>query len=561
MRWLLPKSTQSTFKTVLEKDFNIHSSIAELLISRGFENVNAVSAFLNPKLGNLEDPFLLPDMTAAVACIFEAIDSGQKILLYGDYDVDGVTSVTLLHKILLAFGANVRSYLPDRLKNGYGLSLKGMEDSFKIDKPDLLITLDCGTSSLKEVAEARKMGIEVIIIDHHECGAEIPQCAALVNPKRGSKFEYLCTVGIAFKVAHALLKTRREASIELKEYLDLVALGTVADVVPLTEENRLLVIKGLKQAAHSKWLGLKALLKISGLSGGVQAADISFKIAPRINAAGRLESAGIALDLMMSESEVDVETLVNQLDRLNTQRRSLADDVYNQAEVAVSATFDSTRHKAIVVGGKNWHPGLIGIAAARLVQKYHCPVIVIGFDETGLGKGSARSIEGFSLVEALRHCNGCLIKHGGHHMAAGVGLMESRMEEFQSAFLAYAEQVLGEDALVPRVAPDVQIQLSDITLHLLEGYEAMGPFGTGHPEPLFLLKNIHAAAAPTVMKEKHRSFTFWQNGATARAVWFNSADQELPPPPWDVAFTLSRNDFRGVTSPSIQVRYLRSAEA
>ena len=561
MHWRSPKSIQGELKAVFESEFNIHSSIAELLVLRGFESVEAVRTFLHPKLGNLEDPFLLPDMAVAVDRILEAIDKREKILLYGDYDVDGVTSVTLLHRILLEFGADVRSYLPNRLKNGYGLSEKGMEESFRTEKPDLLITLDCGTSSVKEVEKAKKMDVDVIIIDHHECGIELPSCLALVNPKRGSNFEYLCTVGIAFKVAHALLKKRRDTSIQLKEYLDLVALGTVADVVPLIKENRLLVIKGLAQASQSKWPGLRALQKISGLSGALQASDISFKIAPRINAAGRLESAEIALDLLMSSNEIEVDLLVSQLEKLNVQRRLLADEVYNQAEAVVAAAFDGTQHRAIVVGGRNWHPGLIGIVAAKLVQKYHCPAVVIGFDENGVGKGSARSIDGFSLVEALRHCDGFLVKHGGHHMAAGVSLLETRMKEFQQAFQSYAEKVLLEETAVPTVAPDVQIQLSEITLHLLEGYEALGPFGTDHSEPLFLLKNVHAAATPAVMKEKHRSFTFWQNGTTARAVWFNSAEQVLPPPPWDVAFTLSRNDFRGVSSPAILIRYLRSAEA
>lgn len=559
MRWIFPKPFCSDSRSILETALEIHPSIALLLVQRGVDDVEKAMLMLHPKLSGLADPFLLPDMEPAVSRILKAVDTGEQILLYGDYDVDGVTSVTLLHRVLIEFGANVRSFLPNRLRNGYGLSKKGMDESFAAGKPDLLITLDCGTSSKQEIAAAYAMGVEVIVIDHHECPKELPECVAIVNPKRGSNFEYLCTVGIAFKVAHALLKTRREVPVQLKDYLDLVALGTVADVVPLIAENRLFVIKGLEQAAHSKWAGLRALGRIAGLSKTLRAPDVSFKIAPRINAAGRLESAGIALDLMLSSDEKIVQTLAEQLEQLNTRRRAMADLVFEQAEAAVSAGYDVKKHKAIVVGGKDWHPGLIGIVAAKMVQKYHCPVIVIGFDAAGVGKGSARSVEGFSLVDALRHCDACLLKHGGHHMAAGVSLEESRMAEFQRTFGEYAINAFSQIPSERAVSPDIELQLSDITMHLLEGYESFGPFGTNHPEPLFLLTQVHAATAPTVIKEKHRSFTFRQNGTTARAIWFNSADEPLPAPPWDVAFTLGRNDFRGTSSPSIYVQYLRSA--
>ena len=559
MRWIFPKPVNSDLTSTLEKALEIHPSIAGLLVQRGVDDLEKAYSLLHPKLSSLADPFLLPDMEQAVARILRAIDLGEQILLYGDYDVDGVTSVTLLHRILVEFGGKVRSFLPNRLRNGYGLSKKGLEESFNAGKPDLLITLDCGTSSKQEIADVYAMGIEVIVIDHHECAKDLPNCAAIVNPKRGTSFEYLCTVGIAFKVAHALAKTRREVPVALKDYLDLVALGTIADVVPLIAENRLFVIKGLEQAAYSKWAGLRALSRIAGVSQTLRAPDVSFKIAPRINAAGRLESAENALKLMLSSEEITVQTLVEELEQLNTRRRALADLVFQQAEAAVAAQYDEKEHKAIVVGGKDWHPGLIGIVAAKMVQKYHCPVVVIGFDAEGIGKGSARGVEGFSLVEALRHCDACLLKHGGHHLAAGVSLEEGRMAEFQKAFGEYALTAFSQTSPEREVAPDIHLKLGDITMHLVEGYEAVGPFGTNHPEPLFLLTKVHAAVAPTVLKEKHRSFTFRQNGITARAIWFNSADEPLPPPPWDVAFTLGRNDFRGTSSPAIYVQYLRSA--
>jgi len=559
MHWIFPKPVSSDLTNPLEEALGIHPSIALLLVKFGVDNVEKAVSLLHPKLSSLADPFLLPDMDRAVSRIFKAIDLGEQILLYGDYDVDGVTSVTLLHRVLVEFGGKVRSFLPNRLRSGYGLSKKGLEESFEAGKPNLLITLDCGTSSKQEIADVYAMGIEVIVIDHHECTAELPECVAIVNPKRGADFEYLCTVGIAFKVAHALAKTRREVPLALKDYLDLVALGTIADVVPLIAENRLFVIKGLEQAAYSKWAGLRALSRVAGLSQTLRGPDVSFKIAPRINAAGRLESAGIALELMLSSDEITVQRLVEQLEQLNTRRRELAELVFQQAETAVAAQYDAKEHKAIVVGGKNWHPGLIGIVAAKMVQKYHCPVIVIGFDAEGIGKGSARGVEGFSLVDALRHCDSYLLKHGGHHLAAGVSLEESKMAEFQKAFGEYAIKAFSEISSEREVAPDIHLELRDVTMHLVEGYEAVGPFGTNHPEPLFLLTKVQAATPPAIIKEKHRSFTFRQNGITARAIWFNSAEEPLPAPPWDVAFTLGRNDFRGTSSPSIYVQHLRSA--
>jgi len=559
MSWRIPIATVDPLKNTIETHFGIHPTIAQLLLQRDFDSFEKVESLLQPKLSNLADPFLLPDMELAVVQILETIEQNGQIVLFGDYDVDGVTSVALLHRILLEFGAKVRSYLPNRLRTGYGLTEKGMEEAFASGKPDLLITLDCGSSSRAEIAKAYELGVRVVVLDHHECQEPVPVCEAVVNPKRGKEFRYLCTVGIAFKVAHALLKRRRDISIQLKEYLDLVAIGTIADVVPLIEENRLLAIKGLEQVSRTKWLGLKRLLEAAELSKRVRAVDISFKLAPRINAAGRLDSAEIALELMLSSDFDNAKALGDQLEQLNSKRKTLSEIVYQEAELQVEETYKVEKHYAIVVGKRDWHFGLIGIVAAKLTQKYQCPVVVIGFDNDGIGKGSARSVEGFSLIDALQKCDRFLLKHGGHHMAAGVTIAEAHLTDFREAFNSCAAQMLQHGPSPFIVAPDVELQLSDINMHLLESYEAAGPFGTNHPEPLFLLRGIHAAAAPELMKEKHRSFTFWQNGKTARAIWFNSSDEPLPPPPWDVAFTLGRNDFRGNSSPSIYIRHMRSA--
>jgi single-stranded-DNA-specific exonuclease len=398
------------------------------------------------------------------------------------------------------------------------------------------------------------------VLDHHECKDALPACVALVNPKLGDDFHYLCSVGIVFKVAHALLKRRPLAGFDLREYLDLVALGTVADLVPLQDENRILVKRGLAQLERTNWAGVQALIDVSAMRTPLTPANIGFGLAPRLNAAGRLGTAQDALELLLTDDPGRARTLAANLDIQNRERRAVEEEVFQQAELQLAEWFDEARDAAIVVGAPGWHPGVVGIVASRLQKRHHRPALVIGFDDEGMGKGSGRSIAGLSLVAALVECGMFLEKHGGHEMAAGLTLREERFAEFREAFRSCARSLLTEEQLQPRLKLDVELTLGEIDYELLDQHEALQPFGMGNPQPMFCARGVTLAGEPRVMKEKHLSLMLRQDGDEYRAVWFGAAVEERPRLPWDIAFNIERNEWQGTVSPQIQIRAVRRAE-
>jgi single-stranded-DNA-specific exonuclease len=559
-RWIFPGPVESAEVLRFSRDLDLQRFAAELLVRRGLRSPADAEQFLEPMLKSLRDPFLLPQMDLAVKRIFAALDCGERIVLYGDYDVDGVTSLTMLSRVLQAFGGKPECFLPLRADEGYGLSTDGVARCVGSFDPQLLIALDCGTSSVAEIAALTAQGVDVIVLDHHECKEALPKCVALVNPKLGEDFHYLCSVGIVFKVAHALLKRRQIPGVDLRDYLDLVALGTVADLAPLKDENRILVKRGLIQLTQTRWTGLKALIDVSQLRFPPTPASIGFGLAPRLNAAGRLGTAQDALELLLTEDPARARTLAGNLDAQNRERRAVEDEVFQQAEIQLAEWFDAARDAAIVVGAPGWHPGVVGIVASRLQKRHHRPTLVIGFDESGMGKGSGRSIEGLSLVAALAHCGDFLERHGGHEMAAGLTLRESRFQAFREAFRAYARETLDAAQLEPRLHLDAELTLGEIDYRLLEQHESLQPFGMGNPQPLFCARGVTLAGEPRVMKEKHLSLMLRQSGDEYRAVWFGAASEELPRLPWDIAFNIERNEWQGSVSPQIHVRAVRKAE-
>jgi single-stranded-DNA-specific exonuclease len=559
-RWIFPGPVESAEVLRFSRDLDLQRFAAELLVRRGLRSPADAEQFLEPMLKSLRDPFLLPQMDLAVKRIFAALDCGERIVLYGDYDVDGVTSLTMLSRVLQAFGGKPECFLPLRADEGYGLSTDGVARCVGSFDPQLLIALDCGTSSVAEIAALTAQGVDVIVLDHHECKEALPKCVALVNPKLGEDFHYLCSVGIVFKVAHALLKRRQIPGVDLRDYLDLVALGTVADLAPLKYENRILVKRGLIQLTQTRWTGLKALIDVSQLRFPPTPASIGFGLAPRLNAAGRLGTAQDALELLLTEDPARARTLAGNLDAQNRERRAVEDEVFQQAEIQLAEWFDAARDAAIVVGAPGWHPGVVGIVASRLQKRHHRPTLVIGFDESGMGKGSGRSIEGLSLVAALAHCGDFLERHGGHEMAAGLTLHESRFQAFREAFRAYARETLDAAQLEPRLHLDAELTLGEIDYRLLEQHESLQPFGMGNPQPLFCARGVTLAGEPRVMKEKHLSLMLRQSGDEYRAVWFGAASEELPRLPWDIAFNIERNEWQGSVSPQIHVRAVRKAE-
>lgn len=561
LRWIIPESPDLVRCRELAHALGVAPFVAELLCRRGFGGADAAGQFLQPRLKTLSDPFLLPNIAAAVDRILAALDRHERIVLYGDYDVDGVTSLALLTRLLRALGAAPQCFLPNRIEEGYGLSTDGLTRCLDTLRPQLLIAVDCGTSSVAEIAELCARGVDVIVLDHHECKAALPSCVAVVNPKLGADYRYLCSVGVVFKIAHALLKRRPMAAFDLRDTLDLVALGTVADLVPITGENRILVKRGLTQLAQSRWPGVRALLDVGVLRPPVTCRNVGFALGPRLNAAGRIGTAEQALELLLTDDESRARTLAQSLDQQNRERRALEEDVFAQAEAQLAEWFNAEQHAAIVVGAIGWHPGVVGIVASRLLKRYHRPTLVIGFDQQGMGKGSGRSIEGLSLVQALGQCSDLLEKFGGHEMAAGVTVSHARFSELREAFGKSARALLSDEQLRPMLRLDAELPLRNITFELLGQHEALEPFGMGNVQPLFLARGVTLAAEPRVMKEKHLSLVLRHEGCEKRAIWFGGTAQPLPRLPWDIAFHIERNEYHERVSPQIEIKAARSAIA
>jgi single-stranded-DNA-specific exonuclease len=559
LRWLFAEVPPASDIAAVAALAELPPWMSTLLWQRGWRDDTAVQGFLQPLLKTLSDPLLLPGMAAGVSRIEQALDRGERITLYGDYDVDGVTSLALVTRVLRAYGCEPARFLPHRIDEGYGLSAEGVERCLERHRPQLLIALDCGTTSVAEIQRLGDAGVDVVVMDHHETQGLRPSCAALVNPKLGPAFHYLCSVGIAFKFAHALLKRRPCPGFDLRDVLDLVALGSVADLVPLVEENRILVRRGLAQLANSRWAGLRALIDISGLRPPFTPPAVGFGLGPRLNAAGRLGTAQDALELLISDDPVQARGLAHSLDRQNRDRRAVEDHVVQEAEKQLAQWFDPARHAGVVAGAPGWHPGVVGIAASRLQKRYHRPAVVIGFDSGGFGKGSGRSIEGLSLVDALRQCAEHLEQFGGHEMAAGLTLREDRLDAFREAFNKVARERLTDDDLRPRLHLDAEMPLKAVDLSLLDQLCGLEPFGIGNHAPTFFARSVTLTAEPRVMKEKHLSLLLRQDGREARAVWFGAAELELPRLPWDVAFTIERNEYQGRVTPQLHVRAVRSA--
>jgi len=557
-RWVFPKTVDATTVVRLVREAGIATWAAEILVRRGLSEPEVATKFLKPQLRTLSDPFLLPAMDAAVMRVLAAVENRERIVLYGDYDVDGVTSLTLLTRLLRAYGAEIATFLPHRVDEGYGLSADGVARCIEEHRPQLLIAMDCGTTSVVEISRLHDAGVDVVVLDHHEPKNELPPAVAIVNPKLGDDFHYLCSAGIAFKFAHALLKRRPIAGFDIKELLDLTAIGTVADVVPLVEENRIFVRAGLERIAQSRWPGVRALVEVAGLRPPFHAVDIGFGIGPRLNAAGRLDSASAALELLLTDDPARAQSLARSLDLQNRERRAIEAEVLGMAEAQITSLYDPGSESAIVVGGAGWHPGVVGIVASRLQRRYHRPTFVVGFDAMGIGKGSGRSIEGLSLIAALVPCAGLLEKFGGHEMAAGLTMRQEHFEAFRAAFAEVAGGMLTSEDLQRTLRLDAELRLDDVNLNLLDEHDALRPFGTSNHQPVFFTRGVTLAGEPRMMKDKHRSFTFRQTRAQCRAVWWNSADEPLPPLPWDIAYTVSRNEWNGRVDPQLELRGVRA---
>ncbi len=559
-KWIFPETPDPQSCAELARRLKIPALIARLLFRIGLHDPGHAGHFLNPRLKSLGDPFLLPDMRIAVDRMLEAVDRGERIVLYGDYDVDGVTSLTLLDEVLRAYGAAPACFLPVRLEEGYGMSPDAVERCMREHRPQLLIAVDCGTVSISEIAALRERGVDVLVLDHHEIKERRPDCLALVNPKTGgSGFRDFCSVGIVFKVCHALLKTRPLSSFDLRDHLDLVAMGTVADLVPLTGENRILVRAGIRRLESTPRPGLRALMDVAGVKPPIRPSDIGFRLGPRLNASGRLGTAVESLELLQTCDPVRAHELALSLESQNQERRNVERLTLQEAEKQLAVEIDLARESAIVLGARGWHPGVIGIVASRMMRTHHRPAVVVAFFEDGMGKGSGRSIGGLSLIGALGECAECLEQFGGHDMAAGLTLHEDRFGEFRRLFLDTARRHLHRDQLHPAIYLDAEVPLDEVGMGLLEAHDLLQPFGMGNPQPMLWAHGVTPTKDPRVLAEKHLLFELLQSGSRVPAIFFGAAHTPLPPSPWDIAYQIERNEFRGTVSAQVQIHALRGA--
>lgn len=560
-RWVLATTEAASDNGIVWPEICDFPCIAELLKRKGFRNTDEVRAFLQPRLSALSDPFLLSGMEAAVGRVFRALDNRERIVLFGDYDVDGVTSLTLLYEMLCGFGVTPELFLPLRIEEGYGLSRESVERCWERHRPQLLIAVDCGTSSASEIRSLKDRGVDVIVLDHHEPKFRLPECAAVVNPKvtLNGPFHYLCSAGLAFKLCHAMLKTRRGSAFDLKASLELVALGTVADLVPLQEENRIFVRCGVREIEKSKRPGLRKLMEVAAVRVPIRAEDIAYRLGPRLNAAGRLSTAERALRLLLTKDEEEATELAALLDAENRERQCVEKRINNEVEIELGKCYRPGNDAGIVVGARDWHPGVIGIIASRIARKYHRPTIVIAFDSEGVGKGSGRSVEGFSLIEALERCQPWLEKFGGHEMAAGLTMCEANLPRFIEAFGEAAHSLTKPENVQPRLRLEHELSFPELTNELLHWHQVLEPFGNGNRIPLFLARAIEPVTEPQVLKEKHLVLRLRQKKSHRRAIFFDGALEPLPSPPWDMAFRIHADVYQGETRLQIQVEALREA--
>ena len=537
--------------------------LEHLIRQRGLPTGTDLESFLHPKLRDLADPFLIPDMRPAVERILEAADKNQRVCIFGDYDVDGVASITLMRHILRGYGIQARTFIPKRGKEGYGLSEAALKRCMSEgEKPDLLIAVDCGTVSVDEVRMLSAEGVDVVIVDHHEpLPGERPDCRALVNPKCGEDFTYLCAAGVVFKLGHALFK-ERPVDMDLKQVIDLVAVATIADIVPMVGENRLLVRHGLKFLPKSINKGLLALQEVTGMNGSANSMDVGFRIGPRLNAAGRMDVPEDALETLIVDCHQEALRLATKLDVYNKERQNYENRIRTEASEMLTTRFDPSKDPVIVLGSRDWHHGVVGIVASRLMRQYYKPTFVISIDEDGVGKGSGRSIEGVSLVDALRPCidSGLLMAGGGHAMAAGLSIREENIDAFREHFARFVLENTTAEQRQPTLWYDAEIGFDQLSLEFLADYELLQPFGNSNPQPVFISRDIQLSRPPYHMKNNHLRFTLRQGYHEHDAVFFGGGEHPLPDPPWDIAFTIDRNTYRGRTALQLIIQDIRASE-
>ncbi len=544
--------------------------MAQCLVNRGVASKAEVSEFLNPRLKLLADPFLIPNMDAAVERLWKARENNERLLIYGDYDVDGVSSTALLVEVLTELGWTVKPYLPGRFDDGYGLSEVSLEKCLEQFKADIVLAVDCGSTAVKAIEFLNDKKIDVLVLDHHQVSTPPPEPFAMVNPQLSDdypNFQELCSVGLAFKLAHALVKRGRqeglqkERDLDLKKYIDLVALGTVADLVPLTGENRKLVHSGLEQLGETTRPGLIALKKVANVSKPVTVFNVGFHLGPRLNAAGRMDNPDAALNLLIAKDRYEADKAADTLDNYNRERREIERDISTQAVESVRQRFDPGEDFVIVEGNMEWHLGVIGIVASRVMREFYRPTFILASDGDGW-KGSARSIEGFDLAEAMRGCDDLLNDHGGHAMAAGVSVKPGRLDAFRERINEIAKKTITPEMFQPPLKLDAGTDLSELTLLHIEEMSQLEPIGQGNPEIQLLVPELTLSSPIYRMGRDKQHAKFWvtDNHDASEVLAWNLKPEDEPKDTFDIAVAPQINDFNGRRSVQLKLIDWRPAK-
>ena len=552
-KWQLYENNDEQIKKISE-EFNINKLLASILINREIKEED-IEIFLKPTRKNFHNPFLMPDMEIAVDRILQAIEKKEKIIIYGDYDVDGITSITVLKSFLKDIGVEASEYIPNRLEEGYGLNNAAI-DKIAQEGYDLMITVDCGISGIKEIEYSKQLGIDTIVTDHHEVGDEIPNAVAVVDAKRkDNKYpcRHLAGVGVAFKLIQALsIKLNMKEEAYLK-YLDIVCIGTISDIVPLIDENRVITKLGLMLVKQTKNMGLKSLLMSSGYR-NIDSSSISFGIAPRINASGRMGCANDALELFLTNDIYEVNRLTKKLNEYNKIRQDTEKNIYNEAVEKIENK-KLNENNVIVVGGQNWHHGVIGIVSSKITDLYFKPSILLCY-EGELAKGSGRSIPGFDLHEALMKSQNLIEKFGGHSMAIGITIKKNNLNEFSKKIeeIAIADDI---KKIKPIIKIDAKIDLDEINRDIVESLKQLEPFGEGNKMPMFLFKNLKINSIRALSEGKHIKMALKQNNSIIDSIGFNLgnlSEEYRIGDRIDIVGTLEINTFNGVDNLQINIK-------
>ena len=555
-RWRLSE-VDSAIQEKLSSEFGLSPIVSQILTSRDILEIDDARRFLSPSLTDLHNPYLMKDMRKGVNRLVKAIRNRESIVIYGDYDADGITSVVILLKFLRRIDPSVSYHIPDRIGEGYSLNRTAI-DRFKAQGISLIVTVDCGISDADEVAYAKGLGIDTIILDHHEVPPSLPNAAAVINPHRTDcpfPFKDMAAVGIAFNFLIALRGVLREEGFwnsstypNLRQYLDLVALGTIGDISPLIDENRILAKIGLDLITEGRSAGIRALKEVCGIDSQlIDSTKASYNLIPRINAAGRIASPRDAVNLLMTEDMETALTLARQLDVYNRRRQDIEREILGEILKEIEDTMDPKNSRSLVFASSRWHPGVIGIVASRLVDRYYRPAILISLKD-GIGKGSGRSIADFDIYRGLQRCDSLLLSYGGHRFAAGISIREEHIPDFRTLLESVIQEETQASDMVSQTVIDAECRLQDITHNLLSQIETLAPYGARNPEPILCVRNVNVLS-PSVVGNNHLRMRISSSGTNCNSIWFSKGHylETITGLPVDIAFTPQINTWGGIS--------------